>query len=96
VTPPTKPPVRVESLGPPMSVRFTPTDREQLEGEARARGLEPAVFVRMLAMDALRVLLSEQERQASLGILGTAFRASPQTLGASPQMLAVAGRGRRG
>lgn len=49
-------------LGPPMesrqarSIRFTPTEWEAICQAARARALEPSVFVRVLAMYALSIV----------------------------------------
>lgn len=39
----------------PKSIRFTPVEWEALSAAARTRGLEPAVFVRMLTMYALTI-----------------------------------------
>jgi hypothetical protein len=79
-------PVAVERREP-HSIRFTPSEWDALNDSALARGLEPAVFVRMLAMYALRIADAPVIAEASLGIPG-------QMLGGAPQMLAGA-RGTR-
>lgn len=77
MNPPSKPPAKVlESVGAPMSVRFTPAVRDEVEQEARARGLEPAVFVRLLVISALEDLRYASRREASVGMLTEPLRAS--------------------
>lgn len=76
--PPSKPPAKVESVGAPMSVRFTPSDRAAIEAEARARGYEPAVFVRLLTISALDDLRYATRREASVGMLREMPGASPR------------------
>jgi len=49
-----KPPVAMQSREP-KSIRFTPIEWDAIADSARRRGLEPAVFVRMLAMYALSI-----------------------------------------
>lgn len=54
----------------PKSIRFTPTEWEQIGFEARMRGLEPAVFVRMLTIFALEDVTRSTRVEASLGVPG--------------------------
>lgn len=75
-----KPPAPMESREP-KSIRFTPTEWAAICEEARARALEPAVFVRLLAMYALEDVTRASRVPASLGI--------------TAQMLGGSQRGRR-
>jgi hypothetical protein len=52
----------------PHSIRFTPDEWEAICAIARARGFEPAVFVRMLTMYALDDVTRSTRAEASLGI----------------------------
>ena len=60
----------------PKSIRFTPTEWTAIADEARSRGLEPAVFVRMLTMYALEDVTRSSRVEASLGIPGKILRGS--------------------
>ncbi len=72
-------------LAPPMesrepkSIRFTPTEWVLISDEARSRGLEPAVFVRMLAMYALSIAQAPAVREASLGMPSEMLAGSRRT-----------------
>lgn len=71
-------------LAPPMesrepkSIRFTPTEWVLISDEARSRGLEPAVFVRMLTMYALEDVTRSSRVEASLGMPAKMLRESPR------------------
>jgi hypothetical protein len=52
----------------PHSIRFTPTEWDVLVSVARGRGLEPAVFVRQLAMYALSIVQATAFGEAALGV----------------------------
>lgn len=52
------------------SIRYTPAEWAALCDEARYRGLEPAVFVRLLTMYALSIAQAPAMREASLGMPG--------------------------
>lgn len=72
---PTAPPMESRE---PKSIRFTPTEWEALADGARQRGLEPAVFARMLTMYALIIVQAPTFAEASAWIAGL----SPKVLGA--------------
>jgi hypothetical protein len=63
----------------PKSIRFTPTEWATIADEARARGLEPAVFVRMLTMFALEDVTRSSRVEASLGMPPQNLRGSART-----------------
>lgn len=66
----------------PHSIRFTPDEWDALCDEARSRGLEAAVFVRMLTMYALEDVTRSTRVEASLGVPGMPgrmLRESPRT-----------------
>lgn len=63
-----KPLAHVPQSREPHSIRFTPDEWETLCQEARARGLEAAVFVRMLTMYALEDVTRSSRVEASLGM----------------------------
>lgn len=52
----------------PKSIRFTPTEWAAISDAARERGLEPAVFVRMLTMYAMEDVIRATRVPASLGM----------------------------
>ena len=60
----------------PHSIRFTPTEWDQISVESTARGLEPAVFVRKLTLIALDDLTRYSRREDSLGIPAIGARGS--------------------
>ena len=68
-----KPPVPMESREP-HSIRFTPTEWAEIATEAQARGLEPAVFVRKLALIALDDLTRYVRAEAAVGVPGIPSR----------------------
>lgn len=72
-----KPPVAMESRDP-KSIRFTPTEWDKIRAAADDRGLEPAVFVRLLTIYALSIVQAPVLSEASLGIPGLSGRASAQ------------------
>ena len=63
----------------PHSIRFTPTEWEQIGVESTARGLEPAVFVRKLTLIALDDLTRYSRREDALGIPAIGGRGSQRT-----------------
>lgn len=63
----------------PHSIRFTPTEWEAIVAAAHPRGLEPAVFVRMLTMYALEDVTRTQRVEASLGVPSQMLRGSQRT-----------------
>lgn len=73
-----KPPAVMESREP-KSIRFTPSEWEVITEEARSRGLEPAVFVRMLTMYGLQDVTRASRVEASLGVPSQMLAASPRT-----------------
>lgn len=75
---PRKPPTPMESRDP-HSIRFTPTEWDAITDEARGRGLEPAVFVRMLTMYALEDVTRATRATASLGMPSQVLASSPRT-----------------
>ena len=52
----------------PKSIRFTPSEWQVICAEARSRGLEPAVFTRMLTIFALEDVTRSARVEASIGI----------------------------
>ena len=82
-----KPPAPMESREP-KSIRFTPTEWDALRDAAGRRGLEPAVFARMLAMYALSIVQAPTLAEASAWIPGFGQ-------GGAAQMLAGSRRTRR-
>ena len=62
-----KPPARVESRDP-HSIQFTPEEWTALQENAMIRGLEPAVFVRMLVIYALRIVQAGGLGEGSVGM----------------------------
>lgn len=70
-------PVPMESREP-HSIRFMPSEWTEIAGESRSRGLEPAVFVRMLTMYALEDVMRSARVEASLGIPGKVPGGSPR------------------
>lgn len=63
----------------PHSIRFTPTEWVAICDEAQRRGLEAAVFVRMLAMYALEDVTRSTRVEASLGMPAQMLKGSPRT-----------------
>ena len=72
----------------PHSIRFDEDEWQAITESALCRGLEPAVFTRMLAIYALSIADAPVVTPASVGIPG-------QVLGGAPGMLAGARRIRR-
>ena len=64
-----------ESLEP-HSIRFQPRDWAALSAAARARGLEPAVFVRRLTMFGFSILQAQVGTEAAVGMLGQVLSGS--------------------
>jgi hypothetical protein len=68
-----KPLAKAEPAAPqvrePHSIRFTEQEWDAIREGARRRGLEPAVFTRMLALHALRIAEQAAAMEASLGML---------------------------
>ena len=62
-----RPLARMESRDP-HSIRFTPEEWTALQENAVIRGLEPAVFVRMLTIYALRIVQAGGLGEASVGV----------------------------
>ena len=81
---PERKPLAVMESREPHSIRFSPQEWEAICFGARTRGLEPAVFTRMLALHALTIAQAPTPVEASLGMLST-----------SRQMLAGSTRTRR-
>jgi len=75
---PTAPPMQSRE---PKSIRFTPIEWDAVTECARRRGLEPAVFVRMLTMYALSIVQAPTLAEASAWIPGF----GQQMLGGSPR-----------
>ena len=61
-----KPPTAMQSREP-KSIRFTPEEWETIATAARARFLEPAVFVRALTMYALSIVQAPTFGEAAVG-----------------------------
>lgn len=69
-------PVPVPESRTPHSIRFTPSEWDSITVSALSRGLEPSVFVRMLAMYALSIVQAPVVREASLGMPSEMLSAS--------------------
>lgn len=63
----------------PHSIRFTPSEWEAICDAARERALEPAVFVRLLAMYALEDVTRATRVPASLGVTAQMLAGSART-----------------
>ena len=63
----------------PHSIRFTPTEWAAICDAARARALEPAVFVRVLTMYALEDVTRSTRVEASLGMPSQMLAGSRRT-----------------
>lgn len=70
-----KPVAKMESREP-HSIRFSPTEWAAICESARFRGLEPAVFVRMLTIYALSISQAPAFLEASVGVPSTGLAAS--------------------
>lgn len=68
-TPDRKPPAILQSREP-KSIRFTPIEWDAIARSARQRGLEPAVFARMLTMYALIIVQAPTFVEASAWVQG--------------------------
>lgn len=64
---PLKPPAKapIPESREPKSIRFTPTEWGAIEGEARARGIEPSRFCRQLALTGLSMVQAQAAFQAA-------------------------------
>ena len=64
----------------PKTIRYTPTEWEGVEEGAHQRGLEPAVFARMLTMYALSIAQAPVITEAAVGMPGQMLMGAPQVL----------------
>jgi len=76
---PTRKPLAAAESREPKSIRFTPSEWEEIATEARRRSLEPAVFVRMLALFALEDVTRSSRVEASLGMPPKVLKDSQRT-----------------
>lgn len=63
---PVKPPVKMESRDP-HSIRFSPTEWEQITAAALARGIEPSRFARRLCLTGLSMLRAQAAMEGHVG-----------------------------
>ena len=78
---PRKPGAKIMQSREPKSIRFSPDEYEAITVAARRRGLEPAVFVRMLTMYGLSIAEAPTLAEAAAWVPGF----GREMLGGSPR-----------